>query len=501
NSKDRQDNGGRWFHENNIDRTFCGALDLDDVPRPNDNPSDPLGSDNFLPGSDKYKTVWRIFNEFNIYFGLLPKELNEKLSKVEGKDVTEVDAYSCGSPASGPFNRYCYGGGAVAQVEAWGRYLEFKRDNLKGAGIADADIEGMKGCYATTTFEDYFEMVVLYGKRARANSEDVPKRTKYNEKAGDTPGPFYFSTTVFAVPFIVPRQYIEDYMNDAIEKYNPYYNAFGGFSSKTGDQADALSEAYRDGGYWTLLTLTEVVNSTLAAGDPFRDGISTSVLNDDFFSEGGDFRKMYDITSGKFPGFVSHNHLSLSPRGPMKDDKYYRKACDMTKSQAVIDEECMSAQEIVFGTDRLRRLEATQRRVDPTGMLICRNCINDNVKHKYARFGPGACMDDRRQLYSSEKYLVRDDAVACSEKCEENKQHHMQYYHTGLYYHTGFTFSRPVQFGFIWVNCWCHYEFGHLPRGVHYPLGHADYFFGKGQVSYSSGDSPYSCYKHNEYMQ
>lgn len=111
---------------------------------------------------------------------------------------------------------------------------------------------------------------------------------------------------------------------------------------QTGDQADALSEAYRDGGYWTLLTLTEVVNSTLAAGDPFRDGISTSVLNDDFFSEGGDFRKMYDITSGKFPGFVSHNHLSLSPRGPMKDDKYYRKACDMTKSQAVIDEECKS---------------------------------------------------------------------------------------------------------------------------------------------------------------
>lgn len=479
NSKERpKKEDEQWFHENKVDPTWCGAID------PNS-------------GQAMY-TMLILFSEFNIIFGLDPGQLN----------VAEVDAYSCGHPFGFPFNRYCYGQSAVkAQIDAWKDFLDWTTVAERMAEVfidlSEHNINKMKKCYDITDFEDYGEMTLTYAERIGGESTSESRWTYPNRPEGtlpaDTPGPMLSSSTGPIAPLLVSKAWILENVTIAAAMYTSAYNGFGGYDSKTSDQADAIPEAYRKAGYWTLLSLSQEFRPGLL-GFTGGQGLSQSALDTEFLQ--GDFRDMYKIdlsTAENFPGVLSHNHVGSNIRGPLKKD--WTTACDINWTQEKRDEECMSSQEMTFGTELLKELEAIKEKVDPNGTLICRSCIMDNVKdsckdnhencymwsvegecernpvymkvncalscqscdlpEKYALFGNGGCMGLMVSAelvipatFNSIRFNV-DSLKDCSRKCQSIGN---------LDQHTGFSYTTVKKYIFpYWANCWCHWSRGGLP--------------------------------------
>ena len=88
--------------------------------------------------------------------------------------------------------------------------------------------------------------------------------------------------------------------------------------------------------------------------------------------------EIYDFTSGTIPPYLGSNHLGPNTHGPLKDDP--STPClifDLTNLEA--ETMCISAQEAVYGTESLQRLESIKKAVDPNGVFDCFRCIGNTV--------------------------------------------------------------------------------------------------------------------------
>ena len=86
---------------------------------------------------------------------------------------------------------------------------------------------------------------------------------------------------------------------------------------------------------------------------------------------------MFDTSNKtKFPPIISSNHASALISRPLKED--WTKLCPGEFTYEERDAKCISFQEVIYGTDRLKRLEEIKMAVDPTFMFDCDYCILNN---------------------------------------------------------------------------------------------------------------------------
>ena len=324
-----------------------------------------------------------ILREFDIQFGLAPLSLEPP--------VNERDAYSCASPIFTPGNRFCFGDGAQAQVEAWKAYLERRRVDLGELGFDSDMIKTVQNCTDINPFDDYVEELLKESEIKQEIIEFVGGSTRFSDRVDDSPQPLIPSTTALNGALLVPKSYILENVQAAAAQFPgftalgaPIYNAFGGFTAKTSDQMNALSSAHRDAGFW--FALLEVISPEIYELVTAPVFPLTPVNNDTFFEHGGVFQTMYGLnveageTGDNFPAFLGLNHLGPNIRGPLKHD--WTKACPVNWTRKERDEKCIPALECVFGTQLLRKLERIKKRVDKHDMFTCRDCVGDNLDEK-----------------------------------------------------------------------------------------------------------------------
>jgi hypothetical protein len=86
---------------------------------------------------------------------------------------------------------------------------------------------------------------------------------------------------------------------------------------------------------------------------------------------------MFDISNkDNFPPVFGSNHANPLTMGPLKED--WTKMCPFELTFAERNEKCISFQEVIYGTERLVRLEAIKMKVDPNFMFDCNYCILNN---------------------------------------------------------------------------------------------------------------------------
>jgi hypothetical protein len=220
-----------------------------------------------------------------------------------------------------------------------------------------------------TNFPDYPSMVLL---------QDGPSPGKVS----DGPPPSYLSTTENHVNMIVPAKYFADNPN-ASDTFHLFYGAFGANVPHATDQANALSEAHRLGGYMIVLT-----------HDFFDESFYTDI-----------FPQMFDTTdTDNFPGFVGSNHAGPNTRGPLKHD--WTKPCPLEWTTAERDEKCISLQEAIWGTKLLARLEKIKENIDPNYMFNCYGCVGNNRVKVEEDFSSGALIPPCKKVVTTVLFSV-----------------------------------------------------------------------------------------------
>merc|ERR1712137_1180996 len=171
----------------------------------------------------------------------------------------------------------------------------------------------------------------------------------------DAPMPTYASQSA-AKNVLVPKSYYLDYPDESMKQFPLFYASFRSMTKFSSDQANSLSEAHREAGNMVVMAWVE-----------FYD--------DKFWTE--IFPKVYDTTNPEqFPGFIGSNHAGAHVRGPLKDD--WTKACPLDWTFEERNDKCIPLQECIYGTKRLKRLEAIKEAIDPTYMFDCIGCIGNN---------------------------------------------------------------------------------------------------------------------------
>ena len=79
------------------------------------------------------------------------------------------------------------------------------------------------------------------------------------------------------------------------------------------------------------------------------------------------------LTEGKLLGGTEYNHIASDAFGPLKAD--HSAFCPGGLTHAEREEQCVSVQEHVWGTDGLARLEAIKAKLDPQGIFQCQKCV------------------------------------------------------------------------------------------------------------------------------
>ena len=241
----------------------------------------------------------------------------------ESVGVTPSESNRCGAPNAGP-SLFCFGEGSAKVFEtAWKNYVnETAREDLIKGGLPVELIDKYvitDEVVTTLNFKDYASSRAyeeghrFYGK-ATDDSVEIPSRVE------------------FLANVIIPKEWILQNTDKAVELYPPHptgYRAFGGRNAgATSDQANSLSQAHRDGGYWYGFLLSDSLKEA--------PGLSRFGLLDDAFYAGL-FQEMYDTSDG-FPGFIGSNHAGPNVMGPLKDD--WTKACPVDWTDEERNEKC-----------------------------------------------------------------------------------------------------------------------------------------------------------------
>ena len=124
------------------------------------------------------------------------------------------------------------------------------------------------------------------------------------------------------------------------------YHIMGGNVGKLHDQMTSLSDIYRIAGAQSV-GIMNWYSSVLA-----------------FYPE---------APEGKVLGGTEYNHFLSDTYGPLKSD--LSAGCPAELTHAESEEQCVSLQEHVWGTDGLAKLEAIKAKLDPQGIFQCQKCV------------------------------------------------------------------------------------------------------------------------------
>ena len=282
------------------------------------------------PPTEECTAITPQFAEFRAQYMSAPSLLN----------VTKDHSLAC-SASDALILTCCYG--EEDFMQAWTRFLDL--NNLTDpANVA---------CLQSTNPRGYAEMM-LFGDDDR-----------FPGKVMDSPAP-----SVLQRPFagvLVPQSWLDEseeniktVLENALrtipDSANPYC-AFGGAAASASDQASALSQAHRDAAF--------LVNFFFTADEEAN-----------FW--GNLFPKMFDISDKtNFPPVFGSNNAGFLTTGPLKED--WTKPCPREWTFEERGEKCISFQEAIYGTERLARLEAIKKAVDPHFIFNCANCVGNNL--------------------------------------------------------------------------------------------------------------------------
>jgi hypothetical protein len=269
--------------------------------------------------SEKCSAFSSKFDEFQAKYLMRPSLLN----------VTKEHSIACGSPNAGAL--YCYGEEDVMQ--GWENFLELNNST------------------------DHSECLMRYDESAKSHLDFIlGQNPRFPDKVGDLPAPAALQFPPGSSFVLVPQSWIDDSEEniDTLLQYAGLYYAYGVATYSFSDQANSLPQTARE--------------AAVMSGNLWS--------NDYFWSEL--FPKMYDISDKtKFPAVFQSNHHAPSTHGPLKDD--WTKACPLEWTFEERKEKCISAQEAIYGTELLRRLEAIKMKVDPGFMFNCNSCVGNNL--------------------------------------------------------------------------------------------------------------------------
>jgi len=264
---------------------------------------------------------------------------------VTDEEASRCSAFGLGDSPDGN-QLFCYGASSSKPfLSAWSVYVSGLNKTLADAGLNTSTINDLAsscGHEVGIPQVDFPSMAIF---------QDGPNKGKVS----DNHPPAYLPVTENHVNMIVPAKYVADNPNASDAFDHLFYGAFGANVPYATDQANALSEAHRLGGFMAVLT---------------HDSLDESFYTDIF-------PQMFDTTDpSNFPSFVGSNHAGPNTRGPLKED--WTKPCPLNWTTAERDDKCISLQEAIWGTKLLRRLEKIKEEIDPNYMFDCYGCVGNN---------------------------------------------------------------------------------------------------------------------------
>ena len=291
----------------------------------------PYNKYSFVSSSEECSVISPKWNEFRAKYLMAPSLLN----------VTKEKSLACGTTS---LQLHCYGKEEVMQ--AWAIYSLELNNSTDYAACLEHEIDSS----SDESPKSYPESILM--------DDD----TRFPGKAQDPPPPMPLLVPPGSAMVLIPQSWIDEREDniDTFLKYSmgaPYY-AYGVDTYSFSDQANSLPQTAREAA--TMEQLAFFMN----------------MFGDDFWSDL--FPKLYDISDKtKFPAVYQSNHAGPSVHGPLKED--WTKGCPLEWTFEERKEKCISAQEAIYGTELLRRLEAIKMKVDPGFIFDCYGCIGNNL--------------------------------------------------------------------------------------------------------------------------
>eukprot|EP00555_Chaetoceros_dichaeta_P003497 CAMPEP_0198248814 /NCGR_PEP_ID=MMETSP1447-20131203/491_1 /TAXON_ID=420782 /ORGANISM="Chaetoceros dichaeta, Strain CCMP1751" /LENGTH=733 /DNA_ID=CAMNT_0043933295 /DNA_START=60 /DNA_END=2261 /DNA_ORIENTATION=+ len=277
--------------------------------------------------SEECSAVPNLHDEFKATYMIAPSLLN----------VTKEKSEAC-SAANGT-GMHCFGEEDV--MKAWTKFLQI--NNMMS--LQDAS------CLVKDTTHKSFPETIL----------ESDARVENEGKAEDNPYPALVLTSGGQV--LAPQSWAKENIK-TIASNEPYF-AFGGATATGSDQYNSLSQAHRNAA--VMLSV----------------GGALGVITAGFFSTDL-FPQMFDISDKtKFPPVIGSNHAAAVNMGPRK--KNWIESCPLTWTFEERNAKCISLQESIYGTERLKQLESIKEAVDPHYMFDCASCIGNNRLKKKAK--------------------------------------------------------------------------------------------------------------------
>jgi hypothetical protein len=276
--------------------------------------------------------------EFAIDYYLDPDALN----------ITRKQSNACSARDVSPGHFFCYSEDPSFADNLISLYQNFVSEHSERLTEEITAIASQ--CLTTVTVKSYGDTKIFL---------DGP----HKGKVADTLAPGYVPDVMTTVNQLLPKTWILNNKKMFADLWGTgfhLYLAFGGDAEFTHDQTSSLSTAHREAGGMIFYTPSGFSG---AVTDAFELLIP----------------EMYDFTNGVIPPYTGHNHLGPDRYGPLKDDP--SKPCPIFELTSLEAETmCHSAQESVFGTEALNRLETIKKAVDPNGMFDCFRCIGNTVE-------------------------------------------------------------------------------------------------------------------------
>ena len=150
-------------------------------------------------------------------------------------------------------------------------------------------------------------------------------------------------------PYQEVNAVVQPFYGTDFSNYDLINNTAGGHVGKLHDQMTALSDIYRISGAQHLtIDFAVPLFPKVTAFHPSAPG-------------------------DKILGGTEYNHITNDEFGPLKSN--HSKLCPVTLTHAEKEEQCLSLQEGVWGTDGLARREAIKAKIDPQGLFQCQKCV------------------------------------------------------------------------------------------------------------------------------
>eukprot|EP00985_Skeletonema_marinoi_P023134 scaffold15149_cov194-Skeletonema_marinoi.AAC.1 len=291
---------------------------------------------NFPFTTEECSAIAPQFAEFKAQYISAPSLLN----------VTKERSHACGSPDSAS-GIYCHGEEDVMQ--AWTRFLDLNNstDPAKAASCLFSSAK-LASHYNLPAPPGYAEFMISF----------FPKNDLFPGKVLDGSPLSKINGQVAGV--LVPQSWFDESEENrkTLQEYEvgARYYAFGGAAASGSDQANSLSQAHRNAAFMVKFYSLDDL--------------------DDFW--GNLFPQMFDVSDKtKFPPVFGSNHAAFLAAGPLKED--WTKPCPREWTFQERREKCISFQEAIYWTERLARLEAIKKAVDPQFIFNCVNCVGNNL--------------------------------------------------------------------------------------------------------------------------